>query len=201
MIRVFSIVNLSAVKGIPSSQRSLASHLNRGINGVFETLVRHAQLRKIQRFPTRRRVVSRQLDDQAPGFHRPIAPTNRTASASRRPERRRKNLLRDRSGRSFEAPRRCRVPPLPSASHNRSAGMTRPALHRSQQRSSFTGHASFPKPTIASPQIEQTFTGVIARAPLCAHGQAQQRAGRPGLNNTRPAPRSPPQAKVSAIRS
>src|SRR5262245_3702251 len=79
--------------------------------------------------------------------------------------------------------------------------MTRSVLHRSQQRLSFTGHASLPKPTIAPPQIEQTFTGVIVRAPLCAPGQAQQRSGRTGLNNTRPAPRSPPQAKASAIRS
>jgi len=51
------------------------------------------------------------------------------------------------------------------------------------------------------PQIEQTFTGVIVRAPLCAPGQAQQQSGRLGLSNTRPAPRSPPQAKASAIRS
>src|SRR5262249_46382499 len=61
--------------------------------------------------------------------------------------------------------------------------------------------ASLPKPTIAPPQIEQTFTGVIAPAPRCATGWAQQRRGRTGLNNTRPAPRSPPQAKTSAIRS
>src|SRR5215472_3045305 len=79
--------------------------------------------------------------------------------------------------------------------------MTRSALHWSQQRSSFTGHASLPKPTIAPPQIEQTCTGVIVRAPLCAPGQAQQRSGRTELSNTRPAPRSPPQAKASAIRS
>src|SRR5262245_2425446 len=77
--------------------------------------------------------------------------------------------------------------------------MTRSVLHRSQQRLSFTGHASLPKPTIAPPQIEQPWTGVIVRAPLCAPGQAQQRSGRTGLNNTRPAPRSPPQAKASAI--
>src|SRR5215472_3636456 len=64
-----------------------------------------------------------------------------------------------------------------------------------------TGHASLPKPTIAPPQIEQTFTGIIVRAPLCAPGQAQQQSGRIGSSNTRPAPRSPPQAKASAIRS
>src|SRR5215831_11407134 len=61
--------------------------------------------------------------------------------------------------------------------------------------------ALLPKPTIAPPQIEQACTGFIVRAPWCAHGQAQQRRGRTGLNSTRPAPRSPPQAKASAIRS
>src|SRR5215475_507660 len=92
--------------------------------------------------------------------------------------------------------------PFRLASHSRNrAGMTRSTLHWSQQRSSFTGHASLPKPTIAPPQIEQPCTGVIVRAPLCAPGQAQQRSGRTVLSNTRPAPRSPPQAKSSAIRS
>src|SRR5215510_1436834 len=79
--------------------------------------------------------------------------------------------------------------------------MTRSALHWSQQRSSFTGHASLPKPTIAPPQIEQACTGFIVRAPLCAPEQAQQQSGRIGSSNTRPAPRSLPQAKASAIRS
>jgi hypothetical protein len=45
--------------------------------------------------------------------------------------------------------------------------MTRSALHWSQQRSSFTGHASLPKPTIAPPQIEQALTGVMA-TPRCS---------------------------------
>jgi hypothetical protein len=74
-------------------------------------------------------------------------------------------------------------------------------MHWSQQWLSFTGHASLPAPTIAPPQIEQACTGFIVRAPWYAHGQAQQRSGRPGLSNTRPAPRSPPQAKAPAIRS
>src|SRR5262245_48126672 len=77
--------------------------------------------------------------------------------------------------------------------------MTRSALHWSQQPSSFTGHASLLKPTIAPPQIEQACTGFIVRAPLYVPAQAQRRRGRPGLSNTRPAPRSPPQAKASAI--
>jgi hypothetical protein len=48
---------------------------------------------------------------------------------------------------------------------------------------------------------QQTFTGIIVCAPLCAPEQAQQQSGRIGSSNTRPAPRSPPQAKASAIRS
>src|SRR5262249_28334608 len=79
--------------------------------------------------------------------------------------------------------------------------MTRSALHRSQQRSSFTGHASLPKPTIAPPQIEQACTGIIVRAPLCAPEQAQQRGGRIELSNTRQGLLSLPQAKASVIRS
>src|SRR5262245_29774959 len=79
--------------------------------------------------------------------------------------------------------------------------MTRSALHWSQQRSSFTGHASLPKPTIAPPQIEQACTGIIVRAPLCAPEQAQQRGGRIELSNTRRGLLSPPQAKASVIRS
>src|SRR5262249_23297810 len=50
-------------------------------------------------------------------------------------------------------------------------------------------------------QIEQACTGIIVRAPLCAPEQAQQQSGRIGSSNTRPPPRSPPQAKASAIRS
>src|SRR5262249_42289743 len=81
------------------------------------------------------------------------------------------------------------------------SGMTRSAWQRSQQQPSLIGCALLPKPTIAPPQIGQTCTGVIACAPLCAPEQAQQQSGRIGLSNTRPAPRSPPQAKASAIRS
>src|SRR5215470_6039866 len=79
--------------------------------------------------------------------------------------------------------------------------MTRSALHRLQQRSSFTGHASLPKPMIAPPQIEQACTGIIVRAPLCAPEQAQQRGGRIELSNTLRGLLSPPQAKASVIRS
>src|SRR5262245_32160478 len=79
--------------------------------------------------------------------------------------------------------------------------MTRSALHWSQQRSSFTGHASLSKPTIAPPQIEQACTGIIVRAPLCAPEQAQQQGGRIELSNTRRGLLSPPQAKASVIRS
>jgi hypothetical protein len=99
----------------------------------------------------------------------------------------------------------CCAPPLRSrlgACIRRTfSGRTRSKLQWSQQRPSLTGCALLPKPTIAPPQIEQTCTGVIVRAQWCAHGQAQQRSGRPGLSNTKPAPRSPPQAKASAIRS
>src|SRR5262249_18755929 len=94
-------------------------------------------------------------------------------------------------------------PPSRSASRcrNRNAGRTRSALHWSQQRSPFTGHASLPKPTIAPPQIEQACTGIIVRAPLCAPEQAQQRGGRIEFSNTPRGLLSPPQAKASAIRS
>jgi hypothetical protein len=84
------------------------------------------------------------------------------------------------------------LPPSRSASRSRNAGMTRSALHWSQQRSSFTGHASLPKPTIAPPQIEQACTGIIVRAPLCPPEQAQQRGGRIELSNTRRGLLSPP---------
>src|SRR5215472_8730851 len=101
----------------------------------------------------------------------------------------------------------CSAPPLPSLLASRAcicrtfSGRTRSKLQRSQQRPSFIGCAPLPKPTIAPPQIEQTCTGVILRPPLCAPEQAQQRAGKPGLSNTRPAPRLPPQARASASRS
>src|SRR5262249_19304584 len=99
----------------------------------------------------------------------------------------------------------CSAPPLPSRLASRAcirrtfSGRTCSKLQRSQQRPSLTGCALLPKPTIAPPQIEQTSTGIIVRAPWCAHGQAQQRGGRTGLRSTRPAPRSPPKAKASAI--
>jgi len=48
---------------------------------------------------------------------------------------------------------------------------------------------------------QQTFSGIIVRAPLCEPEQAQQQSGRIGSSNTRPGPRSPPQAKASAMRS
>src|SRR5262249_58350718 len=82
-----------------------------------------------------------------------------------------------------------------------SAGLRPPPLLWSQRRLLLTGHASLPKPTIAPPQIEQPWTGVIVRAPSCATGRAQQRSGRTGLSSLRPAPRSPLQGKASAIRS
>ena len=90
----------------------------------------------------------------------------------------------------------CNAPPLPSRLASRAcirrtfSGRTRSKLQRSQQRPSLTGCALLPKPTIAPPQIEHACTGFIVRAPWCAHGQAQQRSGRPGLSNMRPAPRS-----------
>ena len=164
-------------------------------------LGRHAQLRKIWHFPARRRVVSRSPDDRAASFHWPTTPTNRTANASLRRGSRGKNRPRYRSSRSFEAAPPLLPPRLASRSHGRSAGITRSALHWSQQGSSFTGHASLPRPTIAPLQIEQTRTGLILRAPLCAPEQAQQRGGRIELSNTRRGLLSPPQAKLDACAS
>src|SRR5262245_40534441 len=83
-------------------------------------------------------------------------------------------------------------------------GRTTRELQSSQQRapgSLTTGVGSVPCPVNALPQIQQACTGIIVRAPLRAPGQAQQRSGRTELSNTRLAPRSPPQAKASAIRS
>src|SRR5262249_49344478 len=54
-----------------------------------------------------------------------------------------------------------------------------------------------PKPDRSTQQNSATDTGIIVRAPLCAPKQAKQQSGRVGSSNTRPAPRSPPQAKAS----
>src|SRR5262249_25451861 len=101
----------------------------------------------------------------------------------------------------------CNAPPLPSRLASRAcirrtfSRRTRSKWRGSQQRPSLPARALLPKPTIAPPQIEHACTGFIVRAPWYAHGQAQQRGGRTGLSNTRPALRSPPQVTASAIRS
>jgi hypothetical protein len=68
-----------------------------------------------------------------------------------------------------------------------------------------TGCALLPKPTIGPPQIEQTCTGVIVRAPLCAPAQAQQRGGRPdfraGLRRLADGVLGGCQAEVMALKS
>src|SRR5438552_2826023 len=83
------------------------------------------------------------------------------------------------------------------------------AVHNPRQPIGQTLEARSEAPTSREPKSDrstqqirqQTFTRVIVCAPLCAPEQAQQQSGRIGSSNTRPAPRSPPQAKASAIQS
>jgi len=86
VLDVFGLALLSrfiANPGVVTFRQTFVRRCHGGATSAGR-LAKHAQLSKIQHFSARRRVVSRSPDDRAAGFHWPIAPTNRTANASRR---------------------------------------------------------------------------------------------------------------------
>jgi hypothetical protein len=83
---------------------------------------------------------------------------------------------------------------------SRSAGKTTRSFHRSQHRPSLTGRALLPKPTM--PQIEQTCTGVMARAPLKEAGrEARPELACPNRDKQEETSHAPPwrEAEVTSL--